>query len=71
MMFRYMDWREAADLIVRGMEAAIGAKTVTYDLEESRKKGVALLFGQPHLTTFEYTHLAFYGYEQPVCARGK
>lgn len=31
MMFRYMGWTEAADLIVKGMEGAIGAKTVTYD----------------------------------------
>lgn len=31
MMFRYMGWDEAADLIIRGMEAAIAAKTVTYD----------------------------------------
>jgi isocitrate dehydrogenase len=33
MMFRYMGWTEAADLIVKGMEGAIGAKTVTYDFE--------------------------------------
>jgi isocitrate dehydrogenase len=33
MMFRYIDWTEAADLIVKGMEGAIGAKTVTYDFE--------------------------------------
>ena len=33
MMFRYMDWNEAADLIIKGMEGAIGAKTVTYDFE--------------------------------------
>jgi isocitrate dehydrogenase len=31
MMFRYMGWREAADLIVKGMQGAIAAKTVTYD----------------------------------------
>ena len=31
MMLRYMGWREAADRIVRGMEGAIAAKTVTYD----------------------------------------
>jgi isocitrate dehydrogenase len=31
MMFRYMGWTEAADLIIKGMEGAIGAKTVTYD----------------------------------------
>jgi isocitrate dehydrogenase len=32
MMLRYMGWSEAADLVVKGMEGAIGAKTVTYDL---------------------------------------
>jgi isocitrate dehydrogenase len=31
MMFRYLGWAEAADLILRGMEGAIGAQTVTYD----------------------------------------
>jgi len=31
MMFRYMGWNEPADLIIKGMEAAIAAKTVTYD----------------------------------------
>jgi len=31
MMLRYMGWGEAADLIVKGMEGAINAKTVTYD----------------------------------------
>ncbi|MGB9673428.1 MAG: NADP-dependent isocitrate dehydrogenase [Anaerolineales bacterium] len=31
MMLRYMGWKEAADLIIKGMEGAIAAKTVTYD----------------------------------------
>lgn len=31
-MFRYLGWEEAADLIVKGLEAAIGDKIVTYDL---------------------------------------
>ena len=31
MMLRYLGWNEAADRIVRGMEGAIRAKTVTYD----------------------------------------
>ncbi len=31
MMLRHMGWTEAADLVIRGMEGAIGAKTVTYD----------------------------------------
>jgi isocitrate dehydrogenase len=31
MMLRYMGWNEAADLVIRGMDGAIGARTVTYD----------------------------------------
>ena len=31
MMLRYLGWTEAADLIVKGIHGAIGAKTVTYD----------------------------------------
>src|SRR3954465_13884250 len=41
MMLEHMKWQEAADLIVRGLECAIGAKTVTYDfarLMEGAKK---------------------------------
>ena len=30
-MLRYMGWEEAADLIIRGLEKTIAAKTVTYD----------------------------------------
>jgi len=33
MMLRHMGWAEAADLIIRGVERAIAAKTVTYDFE--------------------------------------
>ncbi len=32
MMFRYLGWNEVADLIIKGLEDAIGAKVVTYDL---------------------------------------
>jgi len=32
MMFRYLGWDEAADRIIKGMEAAIGDGVVTYDL---------------------------------------
>lgn len=32
MMLRYLGWTEAADLIIKGMDGAIGSKTVTYDL---------------------------------------
>lgn len=31
MMFRYMGWKEAADLIIQAMDGAIGKKRVTYD----------------------------------------
>ncbi|AEE53948.1 NADP-dependent isocitrate dehydrogenase [Haliscomenobacter hydrossis] len=31
MMFRYMGWKEAADLIIKGVEGAINKKRVTYD----------------------------------------
>ncbi|WP_296700871.1 isocitrate/isopropylmalate family dehydrogenase, partial [Thiocapsa sp. UBA6158] len=33
MMLRHMGWTEAADLIIKGVEGAIAAKTVTYDLD--------------------------------------
>ncbi len=31
MMFRYLRWHEVADLILKGVQGAIAAKTVTYD----------------------------------------
>jgi isocitrate dehydrogenase len=31
-MFRYLGWKEVADLIEKGLEAAIADKIVTYDL---------------------------------------
>lgn len=33
MMLRHMGWLEAADLIIKGVNGAISAKTVTYDFE--------------------------------------
>ena len=33
MMLRHLGWLEAADLIIKGMDGAIEAKTVTYDFE--------------------------------------
>jgi isocitrate dehydrogenase len=35
MMFRYMGWTEAADLIVEALEATIAQKRVTYDFERA------------------------------------
>ena len=33
MMLRHLGWNEAADLVIKGVEGAIAAKTVTYDFE--------------------------------------
>jgi len=33
MMLRHLGWTEAADLVIKGMDSAIAAKTVTYDFE--------------------------------------
>ena len=42
MMLRHMGWIEAADLIVKGMEGAISAKTVTYDSERLMDDAILL-----------------------------
>ena len=47
MMFRHLQWDEAADLIETGIERTILAKTVTYDLER-------LMTGATKLRTSEY-----------------
>lgn len=39
MMLEYMGWQEAADLIVSGLEKAIGQKTVTYDFARLMEGG--------------------------------
>jgi len=49
MMFRHMGWPEAADLIVKGLNGAIGKKIVTYDfarLMEGAKEVKCSEFGQ-------------------------
>ncbi len=49
MMLRHMGWVEAADLIIKGIEDAIGAKTVTYDfarLMEGAKQVSCSEFGE-------------------------
>jgi isocitrate dehydrogenase len=38
MMLRHLGWHEAADLILKGIEAAIGARTVTYDFARLMKQ---------------------------------
>lgn len=42
MMLRHIGWGEAADLIVKGMEGAISAKTVTYDFERLMEESTLL-----------------------------
>ncbi len=49
MMLRHMGWGEAADAVDRGLEGAVAAKTVTYDLErqmEGAAKVSTSAFGQ-------------------------
>jgi len=49
MMLRHLGWHEAADLIIKGMDGAIAAKTVTYDfarLMEGAKQVKCSEFGQ-------------------------
>jgi len=47
MMFRYMGWHEAAELINTGIEGAIGARTVTYDFHR-------LMEGATKLSTSQF-----------------
>ena len=49
MMLRHMGWLEAADLIIKGIDGAIGAKTVTYDfarLMDGAKQVPCSVFGE-------------------------
>jgi isocitrate dehydrogenase len=42
MMFRYLGWTEAADLIVAGMQGAIQARAVTYDFARLMENAVEI-----------------------------
>lgn len=59
MMFEYMGWTEAAQLIVKGLEAAIQSKKVTYDFERLMN-GATLLkcseFGGEIIKNMELVH---------------
>jgi len=46
MMLRYMGWKEAADLIIKGMDGAIAAKTVTYDFHRMMEGATKLKCGE-------------------------
>ncbi|HVN55462.1 MAG TPA: NADP-dependent isocitrate dehydrogenase [Anaerolineaceae bacterium] len=37
MLLRYLGWNEAADLVIRGIEGAVAAKTVTFDFHREMK----------------------------------
>jgi isocitrate dehydrogenase len=54
MLLRYLGWKEAADLIVHGIEAAIRAKKVTFDLHR-------LMQGAQLLTTSEFGEAVIQG----------
>ena len=47
MMFRYMGWTEAADLIIKGIDGAVSAGTVTYDFAR-------LMTGATEVSTSEF-----------------
>ena len=49
MMFEYLGWQEAADLIVKGIEGAIDSKRVTYDFNR-------LMDGATELKCSEFGH---------------
>lgn len=55
MMLRHLGWVEAADLIIKGVEDAILAKTVTYDFERLLKDATLVSssgFGEAIISTF-------------------
>ncbi len=59
MMLRHIGWNEAADLIIRGMEGAIQAKTVTYDFARLMKDAQEVScsdFGQSMINHMSYKH---------------
>src|SRR5256885_10370164 len=46
MMFRYMGWTEAADLILKGLNGAIASKRVTYDFARLMEGATAIKCSQ-------------------------
>jgi isocitrate dehydrogenase len=46
MMFRYLGWKEVADLIVKGLNGAIGSKRVTYDFARLMEGGTEIKCSQ-------------------------
>jgi isocitrate dehydrogenase len=56
LMFRYLGWNEAADLIVKGIEGSIASKRVTYDLAR-------LIEGATELKTSEFADAVIEGHQ--------
>jgi len=54
MMLRYMGWSEAADRVIAGMEGAIGAKQVTYDLARNEPDATELSTSDFGATVINY-----------------
>jgi isocitrate dehydrogenase len=46
MMLEYMGWQEAADMIIRSLNGAIGAKTVTYDFARQMEGATKIKCGE-------------------------
>jgi len=46
MMLEHMKWQEAAEAVVRGLEGAVAAKTVTYDLERQMEGATTVSTGE-------------------------
>src|SRR6202012_3921552 len=44
MMLRYMGWTEAADLILKGLNGAIGSKKVTFDFARLMEGGSGIIY---------------------------
>ena len=42
MMLRHLGWKEAAELVVKGMDGAIGSKRVTYDFARLMEGGTEI-----------------------------
>ena len=59
MMFRFLGWTEAADLILKGLNGAIASKRVTYDFERLME-GATLLkcseFGEEVIKNMHWFH---------------
>ncbi len=56
MMLRHLGWTEAADLIIKGMDGAIGKKTVTYDFHRMMDGATLLKCSEFGRAVVEHMH---------------